>query len=744
MKNLTIIVCGLLLSINVFSKEIPYKKVIPIEQLSRYLNDEVKKEVSNSKSVELPALAAYFREQFSSRYFYNWKDFEDKFNAYKDLYPDEESSHLVNAEDHRGKYNDSTNWKLPFNYLNGQAVNAYALRHLARQHKMVDIALEYFYLDKKSDGIEYFTRQMRSLNAALDEQKYETIADGNGVYEAFRCGYRVLNWLQIHAMFLSQPDYTDQDQLTTIATLLQHGAHLYQNNQVFKSGNHQTRGVSALAMIAILLRDFEGTDKWYDKAMSLLQEHMEKEINPDGFQFERSVHYHMSDIDNYFFVYGLIKKSGLPVNEIWTRKLESLFTTLSKIAYPDLTAPVLQDDTDIPWGEKNIISPAITLGYLLFEDTQLAYFADEKVNSFMYWFLPNEQLEKLVGLARQKPSYGSLDFPDTGYYIMREGWDKKNKMMIISAGLDDLKPDHQHGDMLGIQGMFYQNVILPNYQVRYSLNDLEMFKNSFTKNVALVDNELQGKEWTSNQGGSGFGKFKNLPQPKVLCWESNEDFDFFAGSHNGFQNIGVNYNRQVIYLKDDLWIVKDNFSSDKEHAYKQVWQGHYSFENSPKLLRSSFENGAGLDIYQLNDVDLVTDSGRRGKQWSVVEKNGAKEYSFVTILYPFENYNVRIDEEKENPDLGQWKLNNKEISIQGEYEYSLDRDNEIVFVGARELTYGNRHIKLSSPCDIFVKIQKDGMLIYSLDVKAHDVFDATVSDAKGKELLPGSSLVFPL
>ena len=88
----------------------------------------------------------------------------------------------------------------------------------------------------------------------------------------------------------------------------------------------------------------------------------------------------------------------------------------------------------------------------------------------------------------------SVSFPTTGYYISRNGWDIHNNMMIISAGLDAFKPDHQHGDMLGIQAMANGKVVLPNYQVRYSLKDYGFFKNSMVKNIALVDGELQGKK----------------------------------------------------------------------------------------------------------------------------------------------------------------------------------------------------------------------------------------------------------
>jgi len=428
---------------------------------------------------------------------------------------------------------------------------------------------------------------------------------GNGVYEVFRSGYRILNWLQIHNMFIAENKYDDKEQLITIATLLQHASDLYANNSTFRAGNHQTRGMSALAMLSILLRDFEDADLWRKRSMQRLKEHLDKEINPDGFQFERSVHYHISDIENYFYVYQLLKISDLKIDTVWEEKLKSLFISLIKIAYPDKTAPVLQDDTNIPWAEKNDISGAMTLGYLLFNDPVMGYFAKDKVASKIYWFLRKKQLESLKNIAIQKPKFQSLALPETNYFVMRNGWNTQDQMMIISAGVDVDKPDHQHGDVLGVQAIANEQAILPNYQVRYPLKDLEVFKNSMTKNVALVDDVLQGKKWTSNKGGSGFGKFKSLPTPKVIGWETNSDFDFFAGSHNGFSEIGVTYSRQVIYVKGDFWIVKDNFQSNEVHGYKQVWQGHYTQEKSPGLLRAVYDDASGCDLYQLNKISFI-------------------------------------------------------------------------------------------------------------------------------------------
>ncbi len=697
-----VVLISLFLTSHIFAQSVPSSKVVSIDSLSNYLIPEVKKTISKRDKISIADLAQYFRDKFSERYFYDWKTFNKRFEAYKETYPSAESDHTERALDHMAKYNGSTKWKLPFDYQFGEPVNAYALRHLARQHKMVDIAFYYNYQNQDPKYIMYFKDQQQSLNEALLSGEFERIEDGNGVYEAFRSGYRILNWLHIHNMFLSQEGYSDEDQLKTIATLLQHGAHLFERNQKFKSGNHQTRGLSALAMVAILLRDFEGTDAWYNHSMKLLEEHLSKEINDDGFQFERTVHYHKSDIGNFYYVYQLAKTSKLEVNEFWENKLESLFTTLIKIAYPDKSAPVLSDDTENPWAEKNDISGAMTLGYLLFNNTEMGYFANDQVEAKMFWYLSDSQLNMLEKIKTKKPEYGSIHFPTTGYYIMRDGWNSSDKMMIVSAGLDDLKPDHQHGDMLGIQAMSNGKTILPNYQVRYYLKDLELFKNSMTKNVALVDEELQGKKYTSNKGGSGFGKFRELPNPKVISWSKNEVFDVFVGSHDGFENVGVDYSRQVINVKNDFWIVKDNFKSDKLHTYKQVWQGHYSAENAPRLIRSTFEDGSGLDIFQLKKVDTVISDGARGKQWSVVSKTDTDIFSFITIVHPFDKFDKRIDEDSQNPVLKGWKLNETKWDSDNIETLSLTKGGTSIFFFVKSMQFGKTKIEFDDYVDVIV------------------------------------------
>ncbi|MBX9888620.1 MAG: heparinase II/III family protein [Flavobacteriaceae bacterium] len=733
-----------LFSVSISSQNIPTDKIIANNELVNFLTPEAIKELEGGKTNSTSHLAHYFREKFSERYFYDYKTSDTRFKTYGQLYPDVKSGHIERAVDHMSKFAATAPWKLPFNYLNGEPVNAYAMRHLARQHKMVDIAFYYRYEGRKVEYLSYFKNQLRSLNTALAANKYETIEDGNGVYEAFRSGYRVLNWLHIHNQFLGESAYTDEDQLLTIATLLQHASSLYETNPEFVPGNHQTRGMSALAMLSILFRDFKDADKWNARAMGLLEQHLSKEINKDGFQFERSIHYHISDIDNYYYVYQLAKNSKIAVPPFWENKLKSLFETLTKIAYPDKSAPVFSDDTNEVWAEKNDISGALTLGYLLFNDPQMGYFANNKVASDMFWYLNNSQLKMLDQIKATKPEFKSVTFPETGYYIMREGWDKDDAVMAISNGLDPEKPDHQHGDMLGIQAMANGQIVLPNYQIRYSLKDYELFKNSMVKNVALVDNEMQGKGYEGNQGGSGFGKFKVLPQPKTITWKTNNQLDLYVGSHDGFENKGVTYSRQIIYLNHDFWIVKDNFKSINSHTYKQVWQGHYSYEKAPNLLRSSFNDGSGLDIFQLVATESVSKSGKNGKEWSVVTKQANNNFSFITALVPFKKFDDRINDENEIPALKGWEQNQSKWTSDGSQTTTLSKGDATLFFSARTLKYNTIGIFLESEGDLYISENESTFTIQSLSDAAVQM-TVTTKKSKNKFVLePGETYHFKI
>ena len=211
-----------------------------------------------------------------------------------------------------------------------------------------------------------------------------------------------------------------------------------------------------------------------------------------------------------------------------------------------------------------------------------------------------------------------------------------------------------------------------------------------------------------------------MPEPTNIAWETNKNFDFFIGSHDGFENVGVTYSRQVIYVKDDFWIVKDNFQSTEEHTYKQVWQGHYSTEQAPNLLRATFDDASGCDIFQLKEITTSNSAGKRGKAWTVVEKEGVKDFDFLTIIFPYKGYSNRINEE-ETLDLKGWKINQSNWDVVGKEAVALSKDGATYFFGVTQLKQGEITLNFSAATDIFVSLKDKDLLLQHIGPSAVNI-----------------------
>jgi len=590
-------------------------------------------------------LTQYFKEKSARRYFFDWREFPARFAEYSRLYPQEKNEHASRAAYQMRHFAPETQWRLPFFDLQGQAVSAYELRHLARQQRALDMALMFYYESEKPVYLEYFIRQVADLNRAFQAGTYDDA--GNAIYESFRGGLRVQNWLFCHHAYLASTLYSESDQLLLIKTFVHHAAQLQKRTRKYATGNHHTRGLVALFEIAVCFPEFRDAPKWQKQALEGLRQHMLQEINGDGFQFERSIHYHKGDIENYLRVYQLARINGINLPEGYAERLRRMFESLVLLAQPDRRLPVLQDDTDRHLAESNELADVLTVGALIFGDARFKYFAADTLGAYWYWMIAPEQAERLKTIGAIEPSFGSIALSQTGYYVMRNGWQPEACYLVISAGLSRAKPDHQHADMLGIEAYAHGAQILPNYQVNYNDPALPFFKGSWVKNVALVDSLPQARVWIPNAGQSGFGKWADLPNPQVLRWESTVDWDYFAGTHDGFNKLGVDYFREVVFSKAGFWLIVDHFKGTGLHQYQQVWQGHYAVV-SPAHIRKTITSGAALDIIQLGTGQpqiYLSEFARKGN--AVFDVSAESSYTYSTLIVP--NSSTTVWRESQNP-----------------------------------------------------------------------------------------------
>ncbi|MCB0270504.1 MAG: heparinase II/III family protein [Calditrichaeota bacterium] len=657
-------------------------------------------------------LLEHLRNASTKRYFFDWRNVAARFADYQRRYPGNRNGHAKLAEYQTTHFAPETHWQLPFVDLTGDSVSAYELRHLARQQKSADMAVMFYYEQQNPVYPDYFVRQIADLNRAFAAGKYDDA--GNGIYERFRAGKRVQNWLFCHHMYLGSEIYGDTQQLQFLKTMLHHAAQLAQRTENFSYGNHHTRGLVALFEIAAVFPDFRDAAQWQQQAIAGLLAHLKKEINDDGFQFERSVHYHNGDIENYFRVYQLAKLNGIQLPDEYVTRFRKMFDALVNIAQPNRRTPVLQDDTDRPYAENNPIDGVMAIGTLLFDDPVYKYFAGDALPDAIFWLLREQQLARFDAMNSASPTVGSVDLPETGYFVMRNGWHETGAQMTISAGISAKKPDHQHGEALSITAFANGHEILPNYQVNYNIPGYRYWKNSWVKNVALADSIPLGRGWRQNSGKSGFGKWRILPKSTVTAWQTTADVDYFAGTHDGFDSLGVAYSREILFVKDGFWIVRDRFSGNAPHDFQQIWQGKYTVQKDGDWLRSTFPDGSGLDIVQLNPANYRIDfGGRDGKQHAVFSIKETTEIAFTTLLFPFASYreSVSMAESPGKIVANDWEIQKnpgknlqKVDTFESDAAIVLQKSGDtIIFLTVQRFKTADKTMAFESPVDLILR-----------------------------------------
>ena len=169
------------------------------------------------------------------------------------------------------------------------------------------------------------------------------------------------------------------------------------------------------------------------------------------------------------------------------------------------------------------------------------------------------------------------------------------------------------------------------------------------------------------------------------------------------------------------------------HEYKQVWQGHYSHELQPDLLRATFDDATGCDILQLRPIDKTTHAGTRGKHWSIASKSGVNKFNFITVIFPYAGYSHRIDEDVKNAPLKGWHRNQSDWELAGAQPVSLSKKDESFFFDVLRLKKEGIGIEFSETTDAYVLLKDGKLKIQLVGDKAVEVVLSGVKNCRFNE-----------
>lgn len=358
---------------------------------------------------------------------------------------------------------------------------------------------------------------------------------------------RAANWILGFSFFKDSAEISDEFLLKFLKSLLVHARHIMGNLERSRTGlnsNHYLSNLTGLIYLGIMFPEFREAKRWRNFGVQELVKEMEKQVNSDGCDFESSIPYHRLVLELFGYSALLCKLGNIELSDYFWNELKKMFDFVAYYTKPDGLAPQIGDNDD---GQ---------LHKLQIEDRK------SQINDHRYLF----DLAKRIWREYRPPIPTSKDFPQSGYYIMRD----KDDYLIISAGEVGTGGigNHKHNDMLSFELQIGKQdfiidpgtyVYTPNVKMR------NLFRSTAYHNTVVIDGEEQNR-FDENQLFS----MQTGAEIKVDKWETNNNYDFLDVQHSGYEHLKepITHRRQIFFHKTDgYWIIKDILTGKGKHDF---------------------------------------------------------------------------------------------------------------------------------------------------------------------------------
>ncbi|MDO4295554.1 MAG: alginate lyase family protein [bacterium] len=386
------------------------------------------------------------------------------------------------------------------------------------------------------------------------------------------------NWPYALFTFYQTPAFTDDILVDWYKSLVENARRLERRRT---TGNWLVMEMNGLAHIAIEAPILKDSKHWYQVAVDVLVQELQKQIYEDGFHYELATGYHDVVINNYQRMMVMAKAFHMEIPEVFVRYLKKMCRLDVKLMMPDGTLPDLND------GSRAKVAEILERRKALFED-------DEVLN----WAVS----EGKEGKALEETS---IILPNSGFFVMRTGWDADATWVLFDGG--PFGRAHQHEDKLSVT--IYANhkyLLIEGGNYGYDGSPMRRYVMSTrAHNTIRVDgleqSRLRSFRWQED----------DIKKPSGLVAEVGEEFDFAEAVYEDgygtelkeavtdFWNFegkltdeerkkvdkSVSHKRSLYFfkkpehgLKPFLLVVDRLYAKDgKEHSYELIW--HLNSEN---------------------------------------------------------------------------------------------------------------------------------------------------------------------
>jgi len=430
---------------------------------------------------------------------------------------------------------------------------------------------------------------------------------------------RAANWLVAQEYFSEKGLIPADFWHKFFMSIYEHGKFIIKHleNHSRFTNNHYLSDMVGLFFIIIYCPFFKESKKWQRFALKELTKEIEKQVYPDGCNFESSTSYHRLALELFFYTELLAQRAGINLPDEYKYRVRKMFEFSLYCIKPHGRIPQIGDNDN---GRFLIFSkrPILEHKYLL--SLAAIYYREPafKVSGFdfdeeSFWVFGKKGKELYHSMPFRTKAIASKEFPKTGWYIMRKG----NDYCFISCGPNGQNGNggHAHNDKLSFELMLNgRDVIVDPGTYVYTPYPKERnrFRSTGYHNTIAIDgyeqNEIPKKDMFSLPG--------KVKIKEAALIERNNNVVFQGEIHYE----GITHKRKITLDKQSSsWHIKDIISSPKQLKGKLLFHlsPNLTYNSNKIILKETKEKIAAIEIIEFkiekSEYDYSPEYGRKVK-----------------------------------------------------------------------------------------------------------------------------------
>lgn len=542
------------------------------------------------QSLSSADLLKHFQERTAPAFLPGFADIDSTVQLQRDLFP-EESLRLLDAarriaREHRWSllgfgeqdFGDSINWNRdplsgrlwPLDYhstislWHNDGSDIRVLWELNRLGHLITLGRSYA-LSHDEEFAEEFFRHVESW------REQNPLGRGANWGCAMEVALRAMNLLAAFSLFSQSPAFTEARLREFLTMLDQHGRHIRRNLEFshLATSNHYLSDVAGLLWLGIMLPELSAAAEWRSWAMAEMLREMDKQVLPDGADYERSTGYHRFVLELFLYTFILCDVNNIAIEETYWQKLRAMFVYLRGILRPDGRAPLI-GDTDGGQALPVVSRSADDHVYLLpfaaaiFEDSSFKL-PGTRATEELLWALGSDSVNNYQNLDPSTAPVESQSFPDAGTYLLR----KDDLYLLFSLGGAAGKGpgSHVHNDALGLEVSAYGRgfIVDPGtFVYTADLHQRHLFRSTAYHSTVQIDDAEQNS--TNQESPFVIG---DEARGSLLTWETGLDRDHVSAEHEGYGRLGpqLTHRRSVTFEKAaGWWLIEDEIIGEGQHT----------------------------------------------------------------------------------------------------------------------------------------------------------------------------------